>query len=167
MLKVVTMPTRTPASAGTFFGRLALFLVALVFTILTGNWLCSWPDISLWLYITIGFLFALSPLAVSSFAWEAVTTFVPRPRSMMSQWDERERDRLERSATAVCLSTLPLTMLLLSIDRLSRRESLFAELLTWLFWLTLLSLAISALAGLIGYSAVVLSKRQHVRRKQM
>ncbi|MFA1676872.1 hypothetical protein ACDY97_30135 [Rhizobium mongolense] len=169
MLKVVTKPMQGPASAATFFGRLTFFLAALVITLQTGSWLSSWPDISTWLYVAIGSFFALSPLVVSSLALEAVMTFIPRPRAILGQWDERQRERLDRSATIVCLFTLPLTLLLLMVDRLSRRESLqsmFGELLAWLFWLALLSLAISALAGLIGYGATALSKKQQARLQQ-
>ncbi len=152
-----------PATAGTFFLRLAFFLSALAFTIALARWFFTWPPISLWAYILIGCPLSMSPLAVTALAYDPITTFLPRPRKAIREWDRQQRQNLDRSAAVVCLTTLPLMALLIILQRFARKEAardFVGGLIDWAFWFVLLSLALAALAGLIG-----LALGAHIRSK--
>lgn len=151
-----------PATAWTFFLRLTSFLSALAVTIGLVNWLFARPDLSLWSYAACGILLCMSPLLVTVLVYDTVTTFLPRPRSSSRQWNQQQRQQLERSATAVCLSTLPITALLFFLHRLAQKQAArdnVGGLFDWMFWFALLSLALAALAGLIGFTLTAYLRR--------
>ncbi|CAN7627833.1 hypothetical protein [Brucella pseudogrignonensis] len=92
-----------PATAGTFFLRLAFFLSALACTIALARWFFTWPPISLWAYILIGCLLSMSPLVVTALAYDAITTFLPRPMKTMREWDRQQRQNRKRSLRTTCV----------------------------------------------------------------
>jgi hypothetical protein len=162
VLELMSKVVPAPATAWTFFLRLTLLLCALAGTIRLAWWLFTWPDIGLWSYAVFGILFAMSPLLVTVLAYDAITTFLPRPWASIRQWDQQQRQKLDRSATAVCLSTLPLTTLLFVVHRLAQKEAArdyVGGLIDWIFWFALLSLAMAALAGLIGFALAAYLRR--------
>ncbi|MET2832244.1 hypothetical protein [Mesorhizobium shangrilense] len=142
-----------PATAWIFFLRLALLLHALTGTIRLARWLFTWPDIDLWSYAVFGILFAMSPLLVTVLAYDAITTFLPALGPRYGSGISSSVRNLDGSATAVCLPTLPPTTLLFVVHRLAQKEAVrdyVGDLIDWIFWFALLSLAMAALAGLIG-----------------